>query len=127
MWEALHLAATMDPFLIRIGLQADAAPGKPYDHRNSLLCYNNRIIIPPGSPQITALLKEHDDLHIGGHSGALRTFKRLAQQLFWPSMHKSVREYIAAYDTYQRVKYESLSPAGLLQPLPIPTQIWEDV
>lgn len=42
-------------------------------------------------------------------------------------MHKSVREYVAACDTCQRVKCKSLSPAGLLQPLPIPTQIWEDV
>lgn len=94
---------------------------------NGLLCYNNRIVIPPGSPLITALLKEHHDSFIGGHSGALRTFKRLSQQFFWPSMHKTVREYVAACDTCHRAKYESLSPAGLLQPLPIPNQIWEDL
>ncbi|CAA7054270.1 unnamed protein product [Microthlaspi erraticum] len=94
---------------------------------NGLVCYNNRVVVPPASPIINALLQEYHDSNAGGHSGVLRTFKRLAYQFFWPSMHKTVSEYVAACDTCQRSKYDSLSPAGLVQPLPIPQQVWEDI
>lgn len=127
VWEELRQLAKSDPYLITIGKQAEAAPGKPYAWRNGLLCFNNRVVIPPGSSLITDLMREYHNSLIGGHSGVLRTFKRLAQMFYWPSMHKTVRDFVAACDTCQRVKYDSLSPAGLLQPLPIPHQIWEDV
>lgn len=42
-------------------------------------------------------------------------------------MHRAIREYIAACEVCQKAKYSSLSPAGLLQPLPVPDQVWEDV
>jgi hypothetical protein len=36
-------------------------------------------------------------------------------------------EYVAIYDTYQRVKAEHQRPAGLLQPLKIPEWKWEEI
>jgi len=63
------------------------------------------------------------DTKIGGHFGVLRTFNKLAQQFYWPKMYQAVQEYVKKCDTCQRVKSETLSPAGLLQPLPIPCQV----
>lgn len=40
---------------------------------------------------------------------------------------KSVREFVRACDVCQRQKYAATTPGGLLQPLPIPNAIWEDL
>lgn len=42
-------------------------------------------------------------------------------------MCKDIYEFIKNYQICQRAKTSQTHPAGLLQPLPIPTQVWEDV
>ncbi|WZZ69974.1 hypothetical protein YC2023_081344 [Brassica napus] len=126
-WDDLRALASSDPYLLRIGVAAKGKPGLPYSWKDGLLCYNNRVVVPPGSPLIKQLLYEHHDTTLGGHSGVLRTFKRLSHHFYWPSMHKTVVEYISHCDTCQRAKSQTMSPAGLLQPLPVPEQLWEDI
>lgn len=47
--------------------------------------------------------------------------------LFWEGMKKDIKQYMTKCDVCQQVKYKAVSPAGLLKPLPIPTNIWEDL
>jgi hypothetical protein len=42
-------------------------------------------------------------------------------------MRKDINKFIRECDTCQQNKYENISLAGLLQPLPIPTKVWIDI
>lgn len=42
-------------------------------------------------------------------------------------MKKTIKDYVASYEAYQRNKYQAMSPARLLQSLPVPNKVWEDI
>lgn len=98
-----------------------------YKLKQGRLYYNNRIVVPRNSPRIDGILKEFHDSVTGGHSGALRTYKRIANVVYWEGMKGRIHQYVQACDTCQRNKYQALSPGGLLQPLPIRSQVWSDI
>ncbi|KAK2421547.1 hypothetical protein QL285_032165 [Trifolium repens] len=98
-----------------------------YCVKNGVLFYHERLVIFPKSPSIPLLLEEFHCTPVGGHSGFLRTYRRLAANLYWVGMQRSVRDFVRACDTCQRQKYSATTPGGLLQPLPIPNAIWEDI
>lgn len=87
----------------------------------------SRVLLPADSPWIPKLFAEFHATPLGGHSGAYRTYKRLAANLYWPGMMRHVTSLVAACDVCQKNKYETKSPAGLLSPLPIPDCLWKDI
>ncbi|MCH79300.1 RNA-directed DNA polymerase (Reverse transcriptase), partial [Trifolium medium] len=103
----------------------DSCPGYEYTH--GVLLYENRLVLPAKSTMIPLLLSEFHDTPQGGHSGFYRTYRRLASNVYWIGMKNAVQEYVRACDICQRQKYLTSSPGGLLQPLPIPDRIWEDL
>jgi len=42
-------------------------------------------------------------------------------------MWKDLKKFIKECEVCQQHKHENISPAGLLQPLPIPTRVWADI
>lgn len=95
--------------------------------KQGVLLYQGRLVISPQSPSIPWLLEEYHSTPSGGHSGFLRTYRRLADSLYWVGMQRSVKDFVRACDVCQRQKYSATSPGGLLQPLPIPNAVWEDL
>lgn len=82
----------------------------------------------PSDPRIRSrLLGEHHDTPSSGHLGFDKTYALLARKFFWPKMAKDIRAYIRTCDSCQRNKARNVRPAGLLNPLPVPTDRWEDV
>ena len=111
-------------------IQAVTAMGNnrgPFSLVADRLHNKGRIVLPASSPMTIKLIKEFHSTPSGGHAGALRTFKRLATNVYWQGMLKQTRKYVDDCLVCQQNKYDSLRPAGLLQPLPIPNQVWEDL
>ncbi|XP_035546606.1 uncharacterized protein LOC118348648 [Juglans regia] len=127
LWEEIKQAAREDPYIQSKGRIATNQSNENYVWHNGLLRYKNKVIVPADPTLRNKLLHEMHDTKVGGHSGILRTYKKLGQQFYWPGMLKSVQEYIKCCEVCQKIKTETLAPAGLLQPLPIPCQVWDDI
>ena len=98
-----------------------------YSIDNDILYFNGRFVLGTTSPLITLLLQEFHDTSSGGHTGITRTLVCLVANFFWPGMRQSVINYIYQCSIFQQIKSSTAVPAGLLQPLPIPEAVWEDV
>jgi hypothetical protein len=61
-----------------------------------------------------------------GHEGVQKTLQCIRES-FTPHDNRLVRDFIRGCSTYQRNKIEHLHPAGLLQPLAVPSAVWSDI
>jgi hypothetical protein len=92
---------------------------------NGILRYKNRIwvgAVPELQQQLISAL--HDSPQ-GGHSGFPVTYRQIASLFCWKKMKSMVRDFVKSCHVCQHAKPEHLKPAGILQPLPIPSQPWE--
>ncbi|KAJ0900594.1 putative nucleotidyltransferase, Ribonuclease H [Helianthus annuus] len=118
-----------DPYTSNIisQLTADPTSVPEFSLVGQLLFYKQRMVIPDTADIRRKLLHEAHATPVGGHGGFLKTLKRISAQYFWPKLKQDVRLFVQQCLICQQQKYETLAPAGLLQPLPIPTRIWEDI
>jgi hypothetical protein len=98
-----------------------------YQVKHNILYYRNRIVVPSTPNLIQAILAEFHSSLLGGHAGIARTKARITAQFMWPSMSRDIKLFVSQCLVCQQAKTSNTAPAGLLQPLPIPSQIWEDI
>ena len=91
------------------------------------LFYKNRLVLPSSSPFISTILQEGHASPMGGHSGVLKTLKKISVSFYWEGMKGAIQHFVAHCDICQKNKYFNLALGSLLQPLPIPKQIWDDI
>jgi hypothetical protein len=62
-----------------------------------------------------------------GHEGEQKTLQRLRVEFYIPHDKRLVQDHVQTCATCQRNKTQTLQPAGLLQPLEVPSQVWADI
>jgi hypothetical protein len=91
---------------------------------DGLLLYNGRAFVLEGSNLLLQLLC---DAHEAGHKGAQKTLHRLRALFYNSRANRLVRDCVHSCAVCQRNKTEHLHPAGLFQPLPVPSHVWSDI
>jgi hypothetical protein len=127
--DQIAAATTQDSVLKMLieQCQQGTPPDPHYREKNGKLFWNSKLVIPHQPELIKIILEEYHSSVIGGHAGIKRTKARIASQFYWPTLHKDVQEFVSKCLICQQTKHATTLPAGLLQPLPIPAQIWEDI
>jgi hypothetical protein len=87
----------------------------------------DKLVVPNNTELVRQILQEFHTSHIGGHAGITRTLARVQAQFYWKNMRADITKYVQQCVICQQAKTLTTASAGLLQPLPIPEQIWEDV
>lgn len=85
-----------------------------------------RLCIPEGLSRRMLLQNVHDS-NAGGHRGAEKTYEALVLKYYWFRLHRTCKRYVARCKVCQQNKTSSRTPVGLLMPLPVPLQRWQDL
>ena len=104
-------------------------PSDPLRVVGGFLYYGeSRLYIPKDAALRTRLLHECHDAPTSGHLGKDKTMEQVKRRFYWPAIAaKYVQQYVRSCDACQRNKPSQQAPGGLLQPLPIPSQPWQQV
>ena len=87
----------------------------------------HRVCVPDQLALRHLVIRESHDAPVGGHFGIDKTIQRVEQTFTWPGMTADIREYVRSCDSCQRSKPVVGRTRGLLQPLPVPADRWEEV
>jgi hypothetical protein len=122
-----HLTSNQEFQQLQIAITQQPALHSDYQIQQDLIFFKERIWLPRDFALKDRILNEFHNSPISGHMGTDKTFHRLQANFFWQGMRQDIRRYVAQCSVCQSTKYETKKPAGLLQPLPIPSGIWEDL
>lgn len=68
-----------------------------YTFKNSSIIpilLNKERQVPRDKDEIAKILKENHDSKLAGHSGFIRTYRRIKEYFIWPSMKQDIKKYI---------------------------------
>jgi hypothetical protein len=113
---------TQDPWF------QDSANTKPYTRDvRGLWCKDHMVLVPKIPDLRLRIFTAYHCAPSAGHGGVTKTYDLITRHFWWPGLRKDIKAFIAVCDSCQRVKANHQLPAGLLQPLPIPTRRWHKV
>ncbi|CAM8954210.1 unnamed protein product [Rhodiola kirilowii] len=127
--RALRRAYQDDEMSRQLLLDVQANPAAHPNHllRDGLLLHNGKLLVPHNSALRELILFEYHNTPTSGHPGVARTFARISANFTWPNLRLDVKNYVGRCNTCLQVKSPNTAPPGLLQPLPIPSEVWQDI
>jgi hypothetical protein len=108
-------------------LQQDSGASDTFTWKNDSLWYKDRLYLCKNSQLKQKVLLELHTSPVGGHSGFLKTYHRVKKDFFWDGLKTDVQRFVEECLVCQQNKVETIKTPGLLQPLSIPSQCWEEV
>jgi hypothetical protein len=111
---------------VKKNLGLNKAPGFKID-RQGTVWYKDRICVPDKDDLRELIMDEAHNSPYSIHPGCTKMFTDLRVKYWWTGMKFDIAGFVARCDTCQRVKAEHQRPAGLLQPLQVPTWKWDEI
>jgi hypothetical protein len=108
-------------------LQQDSRASDTFTWKNDSLWYKDRLYLCKNSKLKQKVLLELHTSPVGGHSGFLKTYHRVKKDFFWDGLKTNVQRFVEECLVCQQNNVETIKIPGLLQPLSIPSQRWEEV
>jgi hypothetical protein len=108
-------------------LQQDSSTSDTFTWKNDSLWYEDHLYLCKNSQLKQKVLLELNTSPVGGHLGFLKTYHRVKKELFWDGLKTNVQRFVEKCLVCQQNKVETIKTPGLLQPLSIPSQGWEEV
>ncbi|KAH0608780.1 uncharacterized protein H6S33_001008 [Morchella sextelata] len=121
--------------LLDEGYSADPFPQKILDMRNKAYMYPTTTLSSSESSNFTMTLplpdtldaKKHSNSSVETTTGREKTFELISRDYYWPLMRNYIARYVRNCHTCQRSKPNTHGKLGVLRPLPIPEQPWQEV
>ncbi|XP_035823161.1 uncharacterized protein [Zea mays] len=119
-----YLADTHSSDIIaKLAVDSSAVPH--FSWQDGLLRYKKRIWVGPSAHLHQKLIAAFHTSAVGGHSGFPVTYARLKQLFAWQGLKTEVHTYVTHCLICQQAKADRARLPGLLQPLPVPSSLWQ--
>jgi hypothetical protein len=86
-----------------------------------VLWFDDRLVVPKDQELKNKLMDEAHLSKLSIYPGSSKMYQELRPHYWWTKMKKEIVAYVARCDTCCRVKAIHIRPAGLLQPLSVPS------
>jgi Integrase zinc binding domain len=86
----------------------------------------NKLVLPQGKLWQASMHGAHVAL-VAGHLCFNKAYERMRKGVTWPEMYSELKAYVRSCDSCQRNKTSNQKPIGLLKPLEIPTERFEQL
>ena len=124
--ELVKNSYSLDPTL-QAYVQGTFELGPKYSIIDGFLRKRGKLVIGPDANLKIIILNWVHSSPTGGHAGRDATLKKLQQIFYWKGITRDVQHHVRTCTVCQACKYDPTASPGLLQPVPIPTEVWQDI